>query len=54
MHVIVLSMCSVQDKTCVIVPCSGGGKSRGGDIQQPLIYSQYDSREEKPREKDRV
>ena len=23
MHVTVLSMCSVQDKTCVIVPCSG-------------------------------
>lgn len=26
MHVTVLSMCSVQDKTCVIVPCSGGKK----------------------------
>lgn len=49
MHVTVLSMCSVQDKTCVIVPCSE--KKVEGDSLQPLIYSHYDSREEKPSER---
>jgi len=50
MHVTVLSMCSVEDKTCVIVLCSGGKKVEGV-ILQPLIYSLYDSWEEKPSER---